>query len=280
MDNRDLRFIKFLLALIIIGVIYVLYDLSNNNREIETWKVDWGVDETPTVEPSPIEGMGISISRAKPTDWNSPTPTFTITPEPTATPTPTFVVISTPTPKPTNTPKPTKTPKPTPRPTVKPTQSVYPCEMTVPRGGHDWKPWARHTKITLKSSPQYKLQKKAKTDSNGLRYCIDPNGEKRYCVALNTYWCGGDPEDIGRCFDVVMANGSTIKCCLGDVKKDKNSWKGQCKFGSRGELLEFQAEEKKLSKKINGDVSALGGAFEGEAVKIIAYDFFIEGLGK
>ena len=287
MDSKDLRFIKFLLLLAIIGIIYVLYNLSNNNREIETWKVDWGVDETPTVEPSPTEGMGISISRAKPTDWNSPTPTFTITPEPTATPTPTFVVTNTPTPtpipKPTKTPTPKPTKTPTPRPTQKITQSAYPCEKTVPRGGHSWKPWARHTAITNKKSPQYRMQKDyAKTDSsNGLRYCIDPYGEKRYCVALNEYWCGGDSSDIGRCFDVVMANGATIKCCLGDTKRTEKSQNGEGKFGSKGELLEFQAEGKVLKKYLGeaGDISNLGGAFVGEAVKIIAYDYFITGFG-
>ena len=154
-------------------------------------------------------------------------------------------------------------------------------EKKVPSGNHSWKPWARHTAITNKSSQQYKLQKKAKTDSNGLRYCIDKNGEKRYCVALGVYWCGGNPEDIGRCFDVVMENGAILKCCLGDVKKVKNSQKGEGKFGSKGELLEFQAEGAKLVKvvKESGDVSRLGGAFEGNAKKIIVYNEFIPGFG-
>ena len=288
MDSKDLRFMKILFIIVLIGIIYMLYNLNNGQPEMKSWKVDNGVDITSTPTPTPIEGYSISVSRSKPTDWISPTPTFT--PEPTATPTPTFVPTNTPTPKPTNTPKPTKTPTPkptktpTPRPTQKVAKSTYPCEKTVPRGGHSWKPWAHHTAVNLKTSPQYRMQKNyAKTDpSNGLRYCIDPYGEKRYCVALNDYWCGGDSSDIGRCFDVVMANGATIKCCLGDTKRTEKSQNGEGKFGSKGELLEFQAEETVLKKYLGkaGDISNLGGAFVGEAVKIIAYDYFIEGFGK
>lgn len=289
MDNKDIRAVWILVGLIIIGVIYMLVNLGDS---IWTPQIDKELLTQNEVEPTPTrEPDGVSVSYSRPIDWViptvSPTPTLTPTlePTPTLTLTPTFVPTATPIPTKTPTPKPTKkpTPKPTPRPTPspKPSQTGFPREMAVPRGGHDWKPWARHTAVNLKSSPQYKMQKNyAKTDSNGLRYCIDPYGEKRYCVALNEYWCGGDSKDIGRCFDVVMANGSIIKCCLGDTKKTENSQNKQGKFGSRGELLEFQAEASKLNKKVNGDVSKLGGAFEGEAVKIIAYDYFIEGFGK
>ena len=291
MDNRDLKFVWVLVILVIIGCFYMLLNLTDYYLDTKIDKdlltQNEYVTPTPTREPD-----GISISRSRPMDWVSPTstPTLTPTPEPTPTetPTPTFVPTNTPTPKPTKTPtpKPTKTPKPAqrPTPTQKVTQTGYPCEKMVPRGGHSWKPWAHHTAVNLKTSPQYRMQKSyAKTDpSNGLRYCIDPYGEKRYCVALNDYWCGGDSSDIGRCFDVVMANGATIKCCLGDTKRTEKSQNGEGKFGSKGELLEFQAEEKVLKKYLGeaGDISNLGGAFVGEAVKIIAYDYFIEGFGK
>lgn len=289
MDNRDTRSVWFLVLLLIIAVAFILWKITGFywDTPIDKSLLTENGRVTITVTPSPEidEGWGISISRAKPTDYISPTSTL----EPTSTPTltPTFAPTATPTLTPTvqPTPKPTNTPKPTARPTPSPTvdRGAYPKEKQVARGGHGWKPWARHTAITNKKSPQYKMQKNvAKTDpSNGLRYCIDPYGEKRYCVALGVYWCGGDPSDIGRCFDVVMANGATIKCCLGDTKRVEKSQKGEGKFGSKGELLEFQAEAAVLKKFIGGagDVSNLGGAFEGEAVKIIVYNYFIPGFG-
>lgn len=286
MDNKDMRSTWIIFILILIGVFYALISITDSY-----WytPVDKELNE---VEPTPMrEPDGIAISRSHPTDWVSPTPSFTSTPtftptlEPTPTPTltPTFVPTNTPTPTISPTPKPTKKPTPCPSATPKVNHSGFPREMKVPRGGHNWKPWAHHTAVNLKSSPQYRMQKNyAKTDpSNGLRYCIDPYGEKRYCVALNDYWCGGSSSDIGRCFDVVMANGATIKCCLGDTKRTEKSQNGEGKFGSKGELLEFQAEEKVLKKYLGkaGDISNLGGAFVGEAVKIIAYDYFIPGFG-
>lgn len=210
---------------------------------------------------------------------NTPTPTkgpkTSATPTFTATPTPEPTATSTPTP----TPKPTKTP--TPKPTKAPKQSGTVGTKTVPGGGHDWKPYARHTAITAKSSPQYRLQQIAKTDSNGLRYVYGPDGVKRYCVALPVYWAGGTLDDIGRCFDVTMRNGETIHCCLGDLKKPEHSQNGEGKFGAHGELLEFQVDQSKLPEIVRkcGDISRLGGAFEGEAATITVLDFYVDGFG-
>jgi hypothetical protein len=222
------------------------------------------------------------------TDTPTPAPTATETPTPTKGPktsaTPTFT--ATPSPEPTNTPTPKPTKTPTPKPTKTPTpagekKTTAAGTKKVERGGHDWKPYARHTAITAKSSPQYALQKKAKTDDNGLRYVYDPEGVKRYCVALPVYWAGGTLEDIGRCFDVVMENGAILHCCLGDLKKREHSQNGAGKFGAHGELLEFQVDQSKLPDIVRkcGDISRLGGAFEGEAVEIRVFDLFIEGFG-
>lgn len=214
---------------------------------------------------------------------NTPTPTqaprTTATPTFTATPSPEPTATSTPKPTKTPTPKPTKTP--TPKPTKAPKQSGTVGTKTVPSGGHDWKPYARHTAITAKNSPQYRLQQIAKTDSNGLRYVYDEYGVKRYCVALPAYWAGGTFSDIGRCFDVTMQNGAVLHCCLGDLKQIEHSQNGEGKFGSRGELLEFQVEFSKLPKFMqhSSDISYFGGAFEGEAVEITVLDYFIPGFG-
>ena len=241
---------------------------------------------TPTVTPTaPSDGIGIAFidglptavlvsptERASSAETFTNTPTMTPTPEPTETPTeaPTATQTPVPTKKPTNTPKPTKTPTATPKTTYKEGKAGT---FDVPDGKHEWKPYARYTAITAKSSPQYQLQKIAKTDENGLRY-VTVDGEKRYCVALPVYWAGGTFADIGRCFDVVMKNGATIHCVLGDLKKIEHSQNGEGKFGANGELLEFQVDQDKLPDIVrkSGDVSRLGGAFEGNADKIIVYD--------
>ena len=212
-----------------------------------------------------------------------PTAVMTATQAPataTATPSPTYTVTPTPTPEPkfTNTP----TPKP-PTPTKKAAgytpgkAGVY----TVPQGGHEWKPYARYQAITAKDSPQYRLQQMAKTDENGLRYVTDSDGTKRYCVALPVYWAGGTSKDIGRCFDVKMANGSTIHCVLGDIKKVEHSQNGEGKFGAHGELMEFQVDMDRLPDPVrnSGNISRFGGAFGGEAEQITVYDTFISGFG-
>ena len=241
-------------------------------EDTETGRIVWA--HTPTATDTP-----------KPTRTPTPEHTATNTPEPTATSTPTPEPTATSTPKPTNTPKPTKTPTPKPTKAPTPTKSQYKPgtagKQMVERGGHEWKPYARYTAITNKTSPQYKLQQKAKTDENGLRYVYDEDGVKRYCVALGVKWAGGTFEDIGRCFDVEMANGAILHCCLGDIKKVEHSQDGAGRFGSRGELLEFQVDQNKLPDIVrkSGDISRLGGAFEGEAVSITAYDAFIPGFG-
>lgn len=232
------------------------------------------------IEESPAAAERASFSK---TCTNTPTPTKA----PRTTATPTFTATPSPEPTATSTPKPTKTPTPkptktsTPKPTKTPKQSGTVGTKTVPSGGHDWKPYARHTAITAKSSPQYRLQQIAKTDSNGLRYVYDPNGVKRYCVALPIYWAGGTLADIGRCFDVTMQNGAVLHCCLGDLKKPEHSQNGEGKFGSRGELLEFQVDQNKLPDIVRkcGDISRLGGDFEGEAATISVLDLFIDGFG-
>ena len=249
------------------------------------------IEETPAAAPEvteaiacgsivPIEENPAAAERAafEQTCTNTPTPTK----GPKTSATPTFT--ATPSPEPTNTPtpKPTSTPKPTKTPTPKPTKKAGTVgSKKVPPGGHAWKPYARYTEITAKSSPQYALQKIAKTDENGLRYVVDQYGTKRLCVALPVYWAGCTLDDIGRCFDVKMANGATLHCVLGDLKQIEHSQNGEGKFGSRGELLEFQVEFSKLPKFMqnSSDISYFGGAFEGEAVEIKVLDYFIAGFG-
>ncbi|MBO4703940.1 MAG: hypothetical protein J5617_03855 [Bacilli bacterium] len=242
---------------------------------------------TPTIE---LHMTIIPLPTSTPTSAPTDIPTPTFTPIPTATPT----FTPTPSPKPTNTPtpKPTKapTPKPTKTPTPKPSSSsksvAYPTgavgtKYTDDPNGHTWKPYARYQKITNKNSVEYKLREKEKTDENGMRYLIDPNGVKRYCIALEPMWAGGQSVDIGRCIDILMTNGTTLHCVLCDCKRTEKSWKKEGWYGSQGELIEFIVDMNKLPDKprLNGDISYLSKEFEGGITSITVLDLYIEGFG-
>ena len=254
----------------------------SEEEDTETGRVIWkttpaAAEQTDGVRILLVDGLPTATAAAADlTETPTPKPTATKAPTPTATPAPTKA------PKPTSTPKPTKTP--TPKPTKAPSATYTQGKagtQNVERGGHAWKPYARYTAITNTKSPQYRLQQKAKTDENGLRYVRDAEGVKRYCVALGVAWAGGTADDIGRCFDVTMANGAVLHCCLGDIKKVEHSQNGAGRFGSRGELLEFQVDQNKLPAAVRacGDISRLGGSFEGEAVSITTFGTFIPGFG-
>ncbi|MBO7452659.1 MAG: hypothetical protein J6U54_20210 [Clostridiales bacterium] len=243
----------------------------------------------PVTTPTCTEGVSFISkggSTVTPTDTVSVTPTATVTLSPLPTPT------DIPTPSPTNTPKPTKTPtpKPTKTPTPKPSDSTkivpYPTgkvgtQYTDDKNGHTWKPLARYQAITNKNSIEYKLMKQEKTDSNGLRYLVDPNGVKRYCIALEPQWAGGQSVDIGRCIDIQMTNGAVLHCVLCDCKRHEKSWNKEGRYGSKGELIEFIVDLDKVSKQVraHGDASYVSKEFEGGVISITVLDLYIAGYG-
>ena len=222
----------------------------------------------------------------KPTNTPTVTPTTTVTPQPTETPKPTQKPTEK-VEKPTNTPRPTNIPTPT--KTAQKTQNIVPyptgavgTQYVDSTDKHHWKPFARYTKITKKGSKEYELQQRAHTAENGLRVVTDPNGIDRYCIALEPQWAGGQSVDIGRCIDVKMQNGATLHCVLGDCKTHEKSYKQEGRYGSQGELLEFIADQPKLSEKVRarGDVSYAGAEFAGGVVSITVLDYYIEGFGR
>lgn len=77
-----------------------------------------------------------------------------------------------------------------------------------------------YTKITVKSSDQYKLQqnKYVSTDSEtGIRV-FEYNDEKFYlCAMTSTYGTR-----IGNCYEVTLENGTVFNVMLGDCKADYN----------------------------------------------------------
>ena len=175
------------------------------------------------------------------------------------------------------------TPTPQPSETPTPTPSVAPVAKKEVESGHAFKPYTGYWAYTLKSSQQYKLQQIALTSADtGIRMVQDPNGEWRYCVALGTYWAGGHPQHIGRCVDIFMQNGATLKCVLADVKKQEDTKGKANKYGAtNNDVLEFIVDDKKIPAKVKqtGNVSNAGEQFEGGVMYILIYDMWIEGFG-
>lgn len=279
-----------------IGVVLILFAIWTASVQSEIGKQSKAPTEA-AATPSPEPDLSIIFIDEVPTAVAIPTATETPTPTPEPTPTPTVTPVPTATPtemvperarmdeKPTNTPKPTN-PPPTPKPTqiaqnkVEYTEGTPGTRKAEVNGTHAWKPWARHTAVTKKKSPQYRLEQIAKTDEKGIRIVKDPNGEWRYLVALPVYWAGGLDSDIGRLVDIQMVNGAVLKCVLADNKQIEHSLNGEGKYGSRGEIIEVICEEAKLAPSVRGgsDASRLGKEWEGEVESITAYDKFIEGF--
>lgn len=120
------------------------------------------------------------------------------------------------------------------------------------------------TAITTKSSPQYKLQQKATTASNGVRMV---NG--RYCIAVGSYFT----TDIGRVVDVLLENGTVIPCVLGDAKaqKDTNSTHA---IGNDGSVGEFIVSTSHLNHKTRqmGDVCYASVGWDSPIIGIRIYN--------
>lgn len=118
--------------------------------------------------------------------------------------------------------------------------------------------------ITSVSSPQYKLQRKASTASNGIRTV---NG--RYCVALGSYYTS----KIGKYVDLVLSNGQVIKCVIGDQKADRDT-NSQNAIGHDGSAAEFIVTTSALSHKTRqmGDVGYAHRGWTSKVVKVRLYN--------
>ena len=177
----------------------------------------------------------------KPTE--APTEVPTVTPTETPTPTPTVTPTPSPEPTPTPTPEPTFTPTPTPK---------------AVSGQTTFKTYMSYKAITLKSSPQWKLQEKAYTGDFGIRMV-----DGRYCVALGSAWA----REIGTKLDVYMDTGEVLKVILGDCKQDIHTDKTN-RYGARnGDVLEFIVDTSAMPKEVK-NCGNYGIIFRGKVVRM------------
>ena len=133
----------------------------------------------------------------------------------------------------------------------------------VIRGG-GLKTYEDYRCITSRSSAQYKLRLKSFTSSDGIRMC-----KGRYLIALGSYYT----REIGKCVDIVLANGTVIKCVLGDQKADKDTIENHS-LGHGGDTVEFLVQTSALSKKARqmGDIGYSYPSWKSKVVKIRLYN--------
>lgn len=146
-------------------------------------------------------------------------------------------------------------------------EETHYVDMDVPTG-KTFKSYMDARLITNKSSAQYELKSEYELDESGI-YMIDG----RYTCAVGSYYT----TKIGTKFDVVMVSGEVIPCILADCKADEHTDNlGQYTVGNDS-IVEFIVHSPTLIPNISnrwgntGDVSTLGGIFEGEIAYIRVY---------
>lgn len=139
-------------------------------------------------------------------------------------------------------------------------EETYYIDMDVPES-KPFKSYMDARLITSTNSAQYKLKSEYELDESGI-YMIDG----RYACAIGSYYT----TEIGTKFDVVMESGEVIPCILADCKADEHTDNlGQYTI-SNDSIVEFIVHSPTLIPNISnrwgntGDVSTLGGIFEGE----------------
>lgn len=126
-----------------------------------------------------------------------------------------------------------------------------------------FKSYMSYKTITNKDSKQYQLQKKAYTGNYGIRMVDD-----RYCMALGSYF----KKEIGTRFDLVLENGTIIKCILGDIKSSVDTKEDNI-TSFNGCVSEFIIDLDHLPNKakILGDMSYCNDKWDSSIIKINFY---------
>lgn len=127
-----------------------------------------------------------------------------------------------------------------------------------------FKSYMPYTAITNKSSNQYKLQCQAYTGDYGIRMVDD-----RYCIAMGSYYS----TQIGTRIDLIMQNGSVVKCILADCKSDIHTDSNNQRCLSNNSVVEFIVDKSSLNKtaKQMGNISYADEQFEGDIKEVKIY---------
>lgn len=133
--------------------------------------------------------------------------------------------------------------------------------MSIPDVDTAFKSFMDWRSITLRSSEQYRLQKRAYTDVKGFR-----RYRGKYMIALGSYYA----QYIGQEFRITLSSGIVIDAMVGDIKADKDTDKTHryCKDKGAYNVVEFIIDRRVMPLWVRelGDVSVMG--LQGEIVKI------------
>lgn len=146
-------------------------------------------------------------------------------------------------------------------------EETYYIDLDVP-SEKPFKSYMDARMITSTNSAQYKLKSEYELDDSGI-YMVDG----RYACAIGSYYS----TEIGTYFDIVMTSGEVIPCILADCKADEHTDSLGQYTVSNGSIVEFIVHTPTLIPNISnrwgntGDVSTLGGIFEGEIAYIRMY---------
>lgn len=129
------------------------------------------------------------------------------------------------------------------------------------------KTYMAYTAVTSKNSNQYKFlySDKCYTDpKTGLRM-----SDGRYCIAVGTGYCS----KIGTKINLVLEDGSIIKCILGDVKSDAHTDSSHRYHAIDGSVAEFIVDYSIFNdlKDETGSVNWVEG-LDGKIEKVVVLD--------
>lgn len=150
------------------------------------------------------------------------------------------------------------------------------CSENVPNYiegcSSDKKTYMGYRAVTDTSSAQYKLlnSEECYTDENGLRKI----GE-RYCIAVGSGYC----KTIGTKIDLVLEDGTIVKCILGDAKSDRHTdeathtyhvggYENGVYYEGDGSVAEFIVDSNVFRSHNSGSVSWIDG-LGGKIIKVV-----------
>ena len=131
-------------------------------------------------------------------------------------------------------------------------------------GASTMKSWMPYTAITATSSSQYKIQHGyAYTGNYGIRMVGD-----RYCVAVGSYF----NVSIGQKLDLILENGTVIKCIAADAKANKDT--NGIFTNHNGCCSEFIVDSNALNSSIrrSGNISSACDAWNSKVIAIRVYN--------
>ena len=135
-------------------------------------------------------------------------------------------------------------------------------------GQNGFKSYMSYGAISNHNSDQYKLQVLAYTGEYGLRVVDD-----RYCIAVGTALNAS----VGTYVDLVLENGITIPCVVGDIKADQHTLSDNITTASNGCVSEFIVDGSNLSSIIKqaGNVSVINESWNSAVTEFVIYDYNI-----